>query len=69
MFSMSWKRKKKTSYENSHIEEVSIKWIDIPSVTEIDRGIVYEMERQTKCQTNGNATEMDNIVYDFLDRY
>ena len=46
-----------------------MKWIDIPSVTEIDRGIVYEMERRTKCQTNGNATEIDDIVYDFLDRY
>ena len=38
-----------------------MKWMDRPSVTEIDRGGVYEMDRQTKCQTNLNATEMDTI--------
>ena len=27
-----------------------MKWIDRPSVTEMDKGGVYEMERQTKCQ-------------------
>ena len=27
-----------------------MKWIDQPSVTELDREGVYEMERQTKCQ-------------------
>ena len=27
-----------------------MKWIDRPSVTEMDLGGVYEMERQTKCQ-------------------
>ena len=32
------------------------------SVTEMDRGDVYEMDRQIKCQTNGNATEMDEIL-------
>ena len=32
------------------IEEVSMKWMDKPSVTEMDRGGAYEMERQTKCQ-------------------
>ena len=32
------------------IEEVSMKWMDRPSVTEIDRGGVNEMDRQTKFQ-------------------
>ena len=27
-----------------------MEWMDIPSVTEMDRGGVYEMDRQTKCQ-------------------
>ena len=38
-----------------------MKWMDRPSVTEMDRGGVYEMDRQTKCQKNGNATDMDKI--------
>ena len=38
---------------------MSMKWIDRPSVTEMNRGGVYEFERQTKCQKNGNATEKD----------
>ena len=29
---------------------MSLKWMDGPSVTEMDRGGVYEMDRQTKCQ-------------------
>ena len=29
-----------------------MKWIDRPSVTEMDRGGVYEMERRTKYQKN-----------------
>ena len=33
-----------------YIEEVSMKWMDRPSVTEIDRGGVDEMDRQTKFQ-------------------
>ena len=32
------------------VEEVSLKWTDRPSVTEIDRGGVYEMDRHTMCQ-------------------
>ena len=32
------------------VEEVSMKWMDRPSVTEINRGSVYEIDRQTKCQ-------------------
>ena len=27
-----------------------MKWMDRPSVAEVDRGGVYEMDRQTKCQ-------------------
>ena len=38
-----------------------MKWMDQSSVTEMDRGGVYEMDRQTKCQKNLNATETDNI--------
>ena len=38
-----------------------MKLTDRPSVTEMDRGGVYEMDRKTKCQKNGNATEMDQI--------
>ena len=32
------------------IEEVSMKWMDRPSDTEMERGGVYEMDRQKKCQ-------------------
>ena len=32
------------------VEEVSLKWMDRPSVTEMDRGGVYEMNKQKKCQ-------------------
>ena len=38
-----------------------MKWMDRPSVTEMDRGGVYEMDKQTMCQKNLNPTEMDNI--------
>ena len=34
----------------TNIEEVSMKWMDGASVTEMDKGGVYEMNRQTKCQ-------------------
>ena len=34
---------------------------DRPSVTETDRGGVYEMDRQTNRQKKGNATEIDQI--------
>ena len=44
-----------------HVEEVSMKWIDRPIVTEMDNGGVFEMDRGTKCQTNFNATKMDKI--------
>ena len=36
-----------------------MKWMDTASVTEMDRGGVYEMDRRTKCHKNGNATEME----------
>ena len=42
-----------------------MKWKDRPSVTEMDRGDVYELERQTKCKKNGNSTEMDKVFLDF----
>ena len=35
--------------------------MDRLSVTEISKGGVYEMDRRTKCQKNGNTTEMDKI--------
>ena len=34
---------------------------DRPSVTETDKGGVYEMYRQTNRQKKGNATEIDQI--------
>ena len=40
---------------------VNMKWMNRPSVTEINRGGVYEMDGQTNAKKNGNATEMDNI--------
>ena len=43
------------------VEEVCRKWIDRPSVTDMDIGGVYEIDRRTKLQKNGNATEMDKI--------
>ena len=43
-----------------------MKWIDGPSVTEMDRGGGYEMGRQTNCQKNRNATKIDTILYDFV---
>ena len=45
---------------------MSGKWMDGPSVTEMDRRGVYEMDRQTKCPKNRNATEIDKIQYDFF---
>ena len=35
--------------------------MDRLSSTEMDRGSAYEMDRQTKCHKNGNATKMDKI--------
>ena len=35
---------------------------DRPSVTETDRGGVYEMDRQTNCPKKGNANEIDKIL-------
>ena len=31
------------------LEGLSMKWVDRPRVTEMDRGGYYEMERRTKC--------------------
>ena len=45
-----------------------MKWMDRPSATEMDKGSAYEMDRQTKCHKNRNATEMDKILYNFWDR-
>ena len=33
------------------------------------KGGVYEIERRTKCQQNGNVIEVDSIFRIFLDRY
>ena len=38
-----------------------MKWMGRLSVTEIDRGGVYVMDRWTKCQKNGFATETSTI--------
>ena len=38
-----------------------MKWMDTASVTEMDRGGVYEMDRRKKCRKNGNATERENF--------
>ena len=43
------------------VEEVPVKWMDRPSATEMERGRASEMDRQTKCHKNENATEMDKI--------
>ena len=39
---------------------------DRPSVTETDRGGVYEKDRQTNRRKNGNATEIDKIYMIFF---
>ena len=39
-----------------------MKWMDRPSATEMDRANVNEMDRQTKCNKNGNSSEMDKPV-------
>ena len=39
-----------------------MKWMDIPSATEMDRGRAYEMDRQTKCHKNEKVTQMDQIL-------
>ena len=38
-----------------------MKWMDRPSATEMEKGSAYEMDRQTKCHKNGNATEIVKI--------
>ena len=43
------------------LEEVSMKWMHRPSVTEMKRGGFYEMNRRTKCKKNGNAAKMNKI--------
>ena len=48
------------------VEEVPMKWIYRPSATEMNRGSAYEMDRQTKCHKNGNATLMDKIIQHVL---
>ena len=43
------------------LEEKSMKWMDKPSVTEMERGGVYEMDRWKSAKKNGNATELDQM--------
>ena len=38
-----------------------MKWMDRPSVTKMERGGVYEMERRKSEKKHGNATEIDQI--------
>ena len=47
------------------VEEVPVKWMDIPSATEMERGRASEMDRQTKCHKNENATKRDKINLHF----
>ena len=42
------------------LEEVSMKWMDRLSFTEMEIGGVFEMDRQ-KSAKNGNASEMDKL--------
>ena len=43
------------------VKEVSMKWMDGPSVTEMEGEGVYEMAWHKNGQKNGNATEMDKM--------
>ena len=36
-----------------------MKWMNQPSVTEMKKGGIYEIDRRKKCQKNGNATEIN----------
>ena len=47
--------------EQPQVEEVPMKWMDILSATEMDKGSAYETDIRTKCHKNGNATEIDII--------
>ena len=42
-----------------------MKLMDRPTVTEMDRGGVYEMDRQTNLPKKGYTTEIDKIISDF----
>ena len=42
-----------------------MKGMDRPSVTEMKREGVYEMDRKTKCPKNENVTEIDKILKQF----
>ena len=45
------------------LEEVPQKWMDRPSATEMEKGCASEMDRQTKCHKNENATETNkNLI-------
>ena len=44
------------------VEEVPVKWMNRPSATEMEIGRASKMDSQTKCHTNENATERDNIL-------
>ena len=39
-----------------------MKLMDRPIVYDMDREGVYEIDRQTKCRKNWNATQMDKII-------
>ena len=43
-----------------------MKWIKRPNVKEMEREGFYEVDRQKNSKkTNGNATKMDKILFDF----
>ena len=53
---------RKNPDKRKYLEEVPVKWMDRPSATEMERGCASEMDRQTKCHTNENATEMNKSL-------
>ena len=40
------------SFHSTKVEEMFMKWMNRPSVTEMNRGGVYKMERRIKCKIN-----------------
>ena len=42
-------------------KEVSMKWMDGPSFTEMEKGGVYEMDGRKSAKKHGNANEIDKM--------
>ena len=54
--------------ERSLVEEVSMKWMDRPCLTEMERGGVYEMERRKKCKKTYGIWRM-YMIWDMKNIY